>query len=184
MLHWGGYLLLRSDTLPSHADGAIILQGSLVSETARIEGSIRLLRQGVVDKILLSIPGTGFWGQPLPDVARAYLKKQYGSQTSDRFEFCITGPKVDSTEAEALALLPCIREHGLRSIIVVTSNFHSRRARMIWMRTSSQEQPPIQICIDGVADPSFRASGWWRHREYAKTWFFEFTKLLWSLLFR
>jgi uncharacterized SAM-binding protein YcdF (DUF218 family) len=183
-LRWGGYLLVKNDALPSHADGAVILQSSLVSENARIAGAIRLLQQGVVNHILLSIPETGFWGQSLPSLARGYLEKQYGRDIAARFEFCITGPGVDSTEQEAEALIPCIENRDWHSIIVVTSNFHSRRAGMIWRRAWKSRQLPLLLSVDGVQDPSFAPAGWWRHRLYAKTWFFETTKLIWSLVFR
>jgi hypothetical protein len=34
--------------------------------------------------------------------------------------------------------------------------------------------------VDGVPDPEFEPEGWWHRRLYAKTWFFEFSKLIWS----
>jgi uncharacterized SAM-binding protein YcdF (DUF218 family) len=132
----------------------------------------------------LSIPETGYWGQSLPSLARAYLQKQYGKEIADRFEFCETGPSVDSTEQEAQAIMPCIRKRQWQSIVVVTSNFHSRRAGMIWRRTWKQAKSRIEIRVDGVADPSFSPNGWWRHRLYAKTWFLESIKLAWNSVFQ
>ena len=181
LLGWGGYLLVRNDRLPPHADGAIVLQGSMISEDARTAGAIVLLQRGTVDRVLLSIPKTGYWGQSMPDLIRAYLEKTYGVQVSTHFEFCLTGPEVDSTEQEAQAIAPCIEAHHWRSVIVVTSNFHSRRAGMIWQRLWRHAATPIRIWIDGVPDPLFQPRGWWRTRLYAKTWFFESTKLLWAL---
>lgn len=183
-LHWGGYLLVTSKELPPHADGAIILQASLPSENARIAGAADLLRQGLVANVLLSIPQEGYWGQSFPDVAHAYLERQYGRDFGDRFGFCVTGPNVDSTEDEARAVMPCIKGHHWLSFIVVTSNFHSRRAGMIWRRTWKGSQPTVRIWLDPVQDPSFRPSGWWRSRRYAKTWLLESAKLLWSFFFR
>ena len=183
-LHWGGYVLISTDALPSHADGAIVLQGSPVSEDARIAGAVRLLQHNVVDKILLSIPETGYWGQSLPALVRAYLQKQYGDEIADRFEFCETGPSVDSTEQEAQAVMPCVQKRQWQSIVVVTSNFHSRRAGIVWRRTRKEAKSSIVIGVDGVADPSFSPDGWWRHRIYAKTWFFESIKLAWNSIFR
>lgn len=177
VLRWGGYFLVSTDRLPAHADVAVVLQGSLISEDARIAGAVRLLQQNVVDRILLSIPETGYWGQSLPSLARAYLQKQYGDEIADRFEFCETGPGVDSTEQEARAIMPCIQKRQWQSIVVVTSNFHSRRAGVIWRRTWKQAKSRIEIRVDGVADPSFSPNGWWRRRLYAKTWFFESIKL-------
>ena len=183
ILRWGGYLLVSSDRLPTHADVAVVLQGSLVSEDARIVGAVRLLQQHVVANILLSIPETGYWGQSLPNLARAYLQKQYGNEIADRFEFCETGPSVDSTEQEARAIMSCIQKRQWKAIVVVTSNFHSRRAGIIWRRTWKAKSS-IVIGVDGVADPSFSPDGWWRHRMYAKTWFFESIKLAWNSVFR
>lgn len=180
VLHWGGYLLIRTDPLPVRADGAVVLQASLPSENARIAGAVELLQRGIVDRVLLSIPTTGYWGVSFPSLARAYLEKQYGPSISSRIEFCETDQGIDSTEAEALAVIPCIRERRWQSVIIVTSNFHSRRAGIVWRRTSEREKFAARILIEGVPDPTFQGDGWWRHREYAKTWFFESTKLLWT----
>jgi uncharacterized SAM-binding protein YcdF (DUF218 family) len=181
MLRWGGYLLIKSEPLPRRADGAVILQASLPSENARIAGAVQLLQQGTVDKVLLSIPKQGYWNLSLPDLAHSYLQKQYGDEIASQISFCETAPNVDSTEQEALAIMPCIQQYHWHSLIVVTSNFHSRRAAMIWHRTWRRVQPPVQLYVDGVADPLFQPEGWWRHREYAKTWFFESTKLFWTI---
>jgi uncharacterized SAM-binding protein YcdF (DUF218 family) len=115
-----------------------------------------------------------------PDLARTHLEKLYGNEIAGHFDFCVIGPGIDSTEQEAQALMPCIEQRGWHSVIVVTSNFHGRRAGMIWRRTWKGAQPPVHVSIDGVDDPLFRPNGWWRHREYAKTWFFEMTKLIWT----
>jgi len=182
VLHWGGYSLVSADPLPFRADGAVILQASLASENARIAGAVELLQRNVVNRVLLSIPPTGYWGVSFPSLARAYLEKQYGLAISNRFEFCITDQEIDSTEAEALALIPCIQERHWNSVIIVTSNFHSRRAGIVWRRTSKREKLGARIFVDGVPDPAFRPDGWWRHRKYAKTWFYESIKLLWTFV--
>jgi uncharacterized SAM-binding protein YcdF (DUF218 family) len=179
-LSWGGYLLVTNDVLPPRADGAIVLQASVISEDARIDGAVSLLRQHVVDTILISIPKTGYWGLSFPDLARTHLEKLYGNEIARHIEFCVIGPGIDSTEQEAQAIMRCIEQRGWHSIIVVTSNFHSRRAGMIWRRTWKGVRPAVHIWVDGVDDPLFRPKGWWRHREYAKTWFFEMTKLIWT----
>lgn len=181
-LHWGGYLLTDSDPLPSHADGALILQASLPSENARIAGAVDLLKRGIVDRVLLSIPKTGYWGVSFPALARAYLQQQYGGAVSSQFEFCITSQGIDSTEAEARAVIPCIQEHHWTSVIIVTSNFHSRRAGIIWRRIAKHLQLSARIFVDGVADPSFQPDGWWRQRKFAKTWFYESSKLFWTFI--
>jgi hypothetical protein len=59
----------------------------------------------------------------------------------------------------------------------VTSNDHTRRAAMLWRRTT--EHDPIRLWIDGVPDPEFQQP-WWRHRQSAKIWVMETAKLVWA----
>ncbi len=178
LLRWGGYLLVANNSLPAHAQGAVVLQGSVLGEMTRVAGAIRLLRQGIVSQVLLSVPRESYWGQSVPDAARGYLEKNYGIEIADCFVFCETGPEVDSTQQEAEALIACVHQRGWTSIVVVTSNYHTRRAGRIWRKMLRDIRPPVNLAIDGVPDPEFQPQGWWRHRLYAKTWFYEFTKLL------
>src|ERR1700680_3721103 len=128
LLRWGDDLLLASDPPPAHADAAIVLQGSIVAEKARIAGAINLLQRGVAGRILLSVPKESYWGQSIPPVARAYLERTYGADLAARVDFCETNAEVNSTAQEAQALSPCIRERKWQLIVIVTSNYHTRRA--------------------------------------------------------
>jgi uncharacterized SAM-binding protein YcdF (DUF218 family) len=183
LLHWGGYLLIASDPLPQHLDSAVVLQGSIAGEAARIPRAIELLQQGVAERILLSVPGESYWGQSIPLAAQHYMESKYGKAIAARVDYCATGPNVDSTGEEARAITRCIREHGWHSIVIVTSNYHSRRAGILWRRAIKETDPSVGLWIDGAPDPTFQPRGWWRSRLYAKTWFMESTKLLWTWLF-
>ena len=178
LLRWGGYLLVVDNSLPAHAQGALVLQGSVLGEMARVAGAVELLRQATVSQVLLSVPRESYWGQSVSDAARGYLERNYGNEIASRFLFCETGPDVNSTQQEAEALIACVHQRGWTSIVVVTSNYHSRRAGWIWRKMVRDTQPPVKLAFDGVPDPEFQAQGWWRHRLYAKTWFYEFTKLV------
>lgn len=183
LAHWGGYLLVAPNSLPAHAEGAVVLQGSVLGEIARVAGAVNLLHKGVVSQVLLSVPKESYWGQSMPDAARSYLEKTYGSEIASRFRYCETGGDVDSTQQEAEVLIDCVHKEGWRSIVVVTSNYHTRRAAWIWRKSLRRTQPPVNLWIDGVPDPEFQPQGWWRKRLYAKTWFYEFTKLVSESLF-
>ena len=178
VLRWGGYLLVAKSSLPAHAQAAVVLQGSVHGEMARVAGAIPLLRQGIVSQVLLSVPRESYWDQSVSEAARGYLVKNYGSEIASRFVFCETGPDVDSTQEEAEALIACIHQRAWTSIVVVTSNYHTRRAGWIWRKMLRGSQPPVDLSVDGVPDPEFQPQGWWRRRLYAKTWFYEFTKLV------
>jgi uncharacterized SAM-binding protein YcdF (DUF218 family) len=180
LLLWGGDLLIASDPPPDHVDAAIVLQGSIAAEKARIAGAMGLLRRGIAGRALLSVPKESYWGESIPPVARAYLERTYGSDLAARVDFCEMGGDVDSTVLEAAAVIPCIQERHWRSIVIVTSYYHTRRAGILWRRVIRRE-PTIHIWIDGVADPEFQQP-WCRHRQSAKIWLMETTKLLWTAL--
>ena len=183
LMLWGGYLLESSEPLPAHVDGAVVLEGSLVGERARLAGAMQLLRQGVPERVLLTLPPASYWGDPVPPMARHFLETNYGRELAERVDFCEVGPEVDSTLQEAQAIDRCIQDHHWKSVAVVTSNYHTRRAGIIWRRVMRRQNPTLQFSVHGVDDPEFQAQGWWRKRLWAKTWLLEFTKLIWTETF-
>lgn len=180
LLRFGGALLVAPDPLPAHAEVAVALAGSAAGEEARRAESLRLLQQGLVDHAMLSVGKVPFWGEWVPDLARGYLVDKYGKELAARVSLCEM--KVDSTEEEAHALRSCLEERGWRSVVLVTSNYHTRRAKLIWARTLAPADPPFVLTVHGVPDGDFEPGAWWRRRRYAKTWLLEITKLVWSWL--
>jgi uncharacterized SAM-binding protein YcdF (DUF218 family) len=164
--------------VPQHVDVVIALQGSVRAERVRISGSMDLLRRGVAGRALLSVPQESFWGESVPPLARAYLQRNYGADLAARVDFCETSANVDSTVQEAQESISCILQHQWKSILVLTSDYHTRRARLLWRRATKAD-PDIHVWIQGVADPEFEHP-WWRHRQSAKIWMLEFAKLVWA----
>jgi len=180
MMGFGDKLLIADDPPPGPVDGAIVLQGSILGEKVRLAGAINLLQRGVAGRVLLSVPKESYWGQSIPLVARSYLERTYGSELASRVDFCETGPDVNSTLQEAQAVRGCILEHKWHSVVIVTSNYHTRRARMIW-RKITRPHSNLHIWIEGVSDPEFQLP-WWRYRQSAKVWVMESWKLAWTML--
>jgi uncharacterized SAM-binding protein YcdF (DUF218 family) len=180
LLNWGGYLLESSNPLPAYAEAAIVLEGSWTGEHARLTGAMQLLRQGIAGRVLVPLPHTSYWGEPVRPAARHFLETNFGHDLADRVDFCEVDTDVDSTLQEATAIGACIEEHQWKSVIVVTSNYHTRRAGMIWRRVVRSGHPSLQMWVNGVADPEFQADGWWRKRLWAKTWLLELTKLIYE----
>jgi hypothetical protein len=173
---WGGDLLVANDPVPDHAEVAVVLQGSVVAQRTRTAGAVGLLQRGVTNRVVFSIPHESDWGEVTAPVARAFMERTYGTDVAGHVDFCETGLDVDSTEEEAKALSAYLQRHHWRTVIVVTSNYHSRRARMIWKRALKQ-YPEIRIWVEGVPDPDFRLR-WWSSRRSAKIWLLEFSKLV------
>lgn len=177
---WGGDLLIANDLPPGRVDAAIVLQGSIAAQKDRIGGAINLLQRGVADRVLLSVPKESYWGQSVPPAARSYLERKYGSDLAARVDFCETTGDVNSTVQEAQVLRLCIQEHHWRSIVIVTSNYHTRRAGMLW-RKITRHDPTFHMWVEGVADSEFQQP-WWQHRQSAKIWLAESFKLVWAML--
>jgi uncharacterized SAM-binding protein YcdF (DUF218 family) len=180
LLRWGGYWLISDDPLPPRVDGAVVLQGSVAGERARVAGAVRLLAEGTTHQILLSVPRETYWGQSVAPIALADVQRRYGSEVARQVQFCEMDG-VDSTQEEGKALVGCIRERHWRSVAVVTSDYHTRRAGITWKRVL-RKNPSFRVFIHAVPDPEFHAAGWWRERRWAKTWFFESLKLASTLV--
>jgi len=71
----------------------------------------------------------------------------------------------DSTKEEAEALTRLVKEKKWRHIIVVTSNYHTRRARYIYHRVFPQE---VEVCVASARDGDFDPERWWEKRKSTK----------------
>jgi uncharacterized SAM-binding protein YcdF (DUF218 family) len=77
----------------------------------------------------------------------------------------------DNTKEEAQALARFSAQRKWRSVIVVTSNYHTRRARYIFTRIFP---PATVVRVTGAADGNFDPERWWEKRISIK----EFTREL------
>jgi len=71
----------------------------------------------------------------------------------------------DNTREEAEALRTLVTQKGWKSVIIVTSNYHTRRARYIFRRVFPRE---IKIAIASARDADFDPSTWYEHGRSVK----------------
>jgi uncharacterized SAM-binding protein YcdF (DUF218 family) len=71
----------------------------------------------------------------------------------------------DSTLEEAQALVRIVKERKWHSVIVVTSNFHTRRAGYIFVRVFPQG---VEVRVASAQDGDFDPAHWWEKRESIK----------------
>src|SRR5262249_1109998 len=71
----------------------------------------------------------------------------------------------DNTREEAGALKVLVTQKGWHSVIIVTSNYHTRRARYIFRKVFP---PGIRIAMASARDADFDPSNWYEHRRAVK----------------
>jgi uncharacterized SAM-binding protein YcdF (DUF218 family) len=69
--------------------------------------------------------------------------------------------RAENTREEAVAISQLISSHGWKRIIVVTSNFHTRRSRYIYERTLP---PGTVLRVVAARDSDFDPENWWHSR--------------------
>lgn len=79
-----------------------------------------------------------------------------------------------STRDEAHADVADMRARGVHSFILVTSDFHTARARRIFLR----EAAGMTMTVIAAPDPDWNNGRWWTSREGRKLWFYEMSKTL------
>ncbi len=87
----------------------------------------------------------------------------------------------DSTLEEAQALTRLVKDRKWHSVIVVTSNFHTRRARYIFQRVFPQG---VEVRVASARDGDFDPEHWWEKRKSLKELTREFAGMvvtLWEL---
>jgi len=76
----------------------------------------------------------------------------------------------ESTREEAIALSQLISSHVWKRIIIVTSNYHTRRSKYIYERTLP---PGTELRVVAARDSEYDPDHWWRTRKGRKIFFRE-----------
>jgi uncharacterized SAM-binding protein YcdF (DUF218 family) len=85
------------------------------------------------------------------------------------------------TREEAAALAPFLASHGWKKILVVTSNYHSRRTEFIFARTLS---PGTELRVVAATARDYDPDNWWKTRAGMRVFFHESVGMvvaLWEL---
>jgi uncharacterized SAM-binding protein YcdF (DUF218 family) len=71
----------------------------------------------------------------------------------------------ENTREEAVALRRLAGEKGWKSVVVVTSNYHTRRVRYIFQKVFPRA---IEVSVASARDGSFDPEHWWERRKSVK----------------
>jgi len=83
---------------------------------------------------------------------------------------------IDSTMGEARAVKDFVRDKGYRSIIIVTSSIHTRRAFLTFKKVL--EKDDVEVLMAPSRHTKFKPDDWWKTRRYAKDVIIEYEKLV------
>lgn len=179
----GNFLVVQDE--PRHSDIAVLLMGS---GPDRMLGAAELFEAGYVDEIVMVrnlVRGYDLvldLGIEIPhdtDIARE-VAVQLGVP-EDRVTI-LPGDAL-STKDEALAVREYLeRKQDIDSLIIVTSKYHSRRAKAIFARAMKSLDRGVRVlsCPSGYDD--FNAGRWWKDREDLKRGALEYVKLCYLYL--
>lgn len=153
---------------PVKSDAIVVLAGETDARPAR---GVELLRQGWAPRLFLNAEKrTRIYDMRLVDIAQNYVSRL---PEAGRVSVCpISGY---STFAEADDVSRCLQPLGAHRVLIVTSDYHTRRALMILRR----RLPQYQFSAAGASNPAEFGEDWWTKREWAKVTFDEWSKMIW-----
>lgn len=161
-----GAFLVKND--PQRADLIVVLAGETDRRPAR---ALELLQQGYAPKLMLDVPAAEkIFDQQTLDIAQKFVNRQ---PQHEAVSICpIAGL---STKTEAQDVKHCLAQTSANRILLVTSDYHTRRA----LSTFRRELAGRQFFVAAAEDPKQFGQHWWQHRQWAKMNFDEWLKLVW-----
>ncbi len=181
MLRFAGNFLVVDQKIQD-ADCIVVLSGGYEN---RISKAIELLKKNKAKWLILTGPhiqDEHFFKNDLPcnpswpDLEGAYALRHGINKT---LIYNLT-TQAASTQEEAESVTRFIKSKNWKSCIVVTSNYHTRRAGFIFKKYA--EKAGLNFYIHAAPDPILFPEEWWNCRPCAKNVFYEYTKLIYYIV--
>ncbi len=162
--HAASFLVVNN---PRPSDVMLVLAGD---SAGRYSHAVELQKSGFAERIILDVDATpSMFGKSQADLAYDFLREK-GSQGSE-----ICPIRADSTFGEAVDVKRCLAGRKVNSVLIVTSDFHTRRALSIFQK----RLPQYEWSVAAAWAPYHDAERWWRNRRWAKAALDEWEKYLW-----
>ena len=158
----GDYLVLNQP--PVKADAVVVLGGDEFG--MRTIKAAQLVQAGYAPYVLLSGPPILLTHESELMLAFA-LKQGYPASLFQQYQH-----DANSTREEETVLAAELQRRGIRHILLVTSNYHSRRATYLFHRIA----PWLTVQTVDAPDAYFTSGTWWKTRRGRKTFALEWMK--------
>lgn len=175
----GQWLVAEDDVVKS--DIIVVLMGSVAD---RILQAVDLYQEGEADKIVM----VNSHRVAYDELLSRYVEIPGDAQLSQTAANSLGVPNEDiiilegdakSTQDEALVVREFLRYNDeIDSMILVTSKYHSARAKKIFTKALDSLNRDIRILSSPTQYDSFNPKYWWRNREDAKRVITEYMKLV------
>lgn len=156
---------------PASSDIIIVVAGQ--NGEGRLRKALDLFQQGYGKQVLLDentdLRVYGFVRAQLAEESVAHIS----GTAAGKVHVCpIRG---DSTFEEAAHVDKCVSQYGARSVLLVTSDYHTRRA----LATFKRILPRYYWSVAASEDSAEFGKNWWEHRAWAKRTITEWSKFIW-----
>jgi uncharacterized SAM-binding protein YcdF (DUF218 family) len=160
---------------PLHPAGAILVLGGETREGDRVAHAVQLYKRGLAPLLVVSGTPMGFRTHEAEVMQR---HAEFLGVPAERI--LAVKHNADSTREEAGIVVPVLQGRGLKEVILVTSNYHTARAKRIFTKAAGSSGPTF--LASPVEEENFTPEGWWRKRRHAKTFVYEAIKTVWSAI--
>jgi hypothetical protein len=161
----GSFLIVDA---PRSSDVILVLAGET---DRRPQRALQLLAQGYGRRVVLDVPAKA----KIYEFTQVDLARKYIEDLPQAAPLSICPIEGLSTKEESKDAENCLRREGAKSVLIVTSDFHTRRALEIFRR----EIPGHEYSVAASRNDGEFGGRWWTHRQWAKTFVDEWLRLIW-----
>ena len=161
----GSFLIVDE---PRRSDMILVLAGETDRRPAR---ALELLASGYGRRVLLDVPTTA----KLYEFTQIQLAQKYIHDLPQGTLVSVCPIDGLSTRDESKDAEKCITRDGAKSVLIVTSDFHTRRALSIFRK----EVPGHEYSAAAARNEEQFGERWWTHRQWSKTFVDEWLRLIW-----
>ena len=161
----GSFLVIDA---PRRSDVILVLAGET---NHRPERALQLEAQGFGQRILLDVPTNS----KIYEFTQIQLAQNYIHDLPEGATLSVCPIDGLSTRDETKDVEKCLIKAGAERVLIVTSDFHTRRA----LSTLRREIPGYEYSIAASRDEEQFGDRWWIHRQWAKTFVDEWLRLIW-----
>ncbi len=161
-----GRMLVVND--PQVSDVILVLAGETDRRPAH---ALQLLDEGYGRRVVIDVPAAA----RIYDSTQLELAAKYIRTLPQAAAVRICPIQGLSTWEESHDVGKCLAGEEGRRILIVTSDFHTRRSLSIFRH----ELPGKSFSVAAARDETQFGTRWWTHRQWAKTCLDEWLRLLW-----